>query len=35
VFAVLIVLSVIGIGLHAITKLLARKVTFWSESFIE
>jgi NitT/TauT family transport system permease protein len=33
VFAILIVLSLIGIGLHAAVKVLARKVTFWSESF--
>jgi len=35
VFAILIVLSLIGIGLHALVKVLARKVTFWAESFAE
>jgi NitT/TauT family transport system permease protein len=30
VFSVLIVLSLIGIGLHAIVKAVARKVIFWS-----
>ena len=35
VFAILIVLSLIGIGLHAIVKVTARKVTFWAESFAD
>ncbi|MDB5940290.1 MAG: transporter permease [Polaromonas sp.] len=35
VFAILIVLSLIGIGLHAIVKVTARKVTFWAESFVD
>jgi NitT/TauT family transport system permease protein len=33
VFSLLVVLSVIGIGLHALMKLIARKVVFWAESF--
>lgn len=35
VFAILIVLSLIGVGLHALVKFIARKVTFWSESFAD
>lgn len=35
VFAILIVLSLIGIGLHALVKVIARRVTFWAESFAD
>lgn len=35
VFAILIVLSLIGIGLHAIVKLISRKVIYWAESFTD
>lgn len=31
-FAILVVLSVIGISLHTVVKLIARKVIFWAES---
>ncbi|MFW7347283.1 MAG: ABC transporter permease [Pigmentiphaga sp.] len=35
VFAILVVLSVIGIGLHIAMKTIARKVIFWADSFAD
>lgn len=32
VFAILVLLSLIGIGLHGLAKLISRKVIFWAES---
>lgn len=34
-FAILVVLSLIGIVLHAVVKTIARRVIFWSESFTD
>ena len=35
VFAILIVLSLIGIVLHTLMRVIARKVLFWSETIAE
>ena len=34
-FAILIILSVIGIVLHAIVKSIARRVIFWADAFTD
>ncbi|MFP5340788.1 MAG: ABC transporter permease, partial [Gammaproteobacteria bacterium] len=34
-FAILVVLSLIGIVLHAVVKLIARRVIFWTDSFTD
>ena len=35
VFAILVILSLIGIGLHMVMKAIARKVIFWVDSFAD
>ena len=35
VFAILVILSLIGIGLHIVMKTIARKVIFWVDSFAD